>query len=75
MRGTDLDFATRWTVGDQINAGGFGRVFAATAQGREPAVAKFVPKSPGADRELLFGDDLAGVRNVVPIIDSGEQRR
>jgi hypothetical protein len=35
------------------------------------AVAKLIPKEPGAQREMLFAD-LAGVRNVVPIIDSGE---
>lgn len=34
-------------------------------------VAKLVPKDPGAGRELLFVD-LDGVRNVVPVIDSGE---
>ena len=37
----------------------------------QSAVAKFVPKAPGADRELLFVG-LEGVRNVVPIIDSAE---
>jgi serine/threonine protein kinase len=34
-------------------------------------VAKLVPKAPGAKRELLFVD-LIGIRNVVPVIDSGE---
>ncbi len=57
-------------VGEEIGAGGFGRVYAVTSGGEE-AVAKLIPKDPGADRELLFVD-LRGVRNVVPIIDSGE---
>ncbi len=39
--------------------------------GKDEAVAKFVPKDLGADRELLFAK-LDGVRNVVPVIDSGE---
>jgi serine/threonine-protein kinase len=30
-----------------------------------------VPKTPGGERELLFVD-IAGMRNVVPVIDSGE---
>ena len=34
-------------------------------------VAKFVPKALGADREMLFAQ-LTNVRNVVPVIDSGE---
>ena len=34
-------------------------------------MAKLVPKDPGAGRELLFVE-LSGIRNVIPIIDSGE---
>ncbi len=34
-------------------------------------VAKFIPKDPGADRELLF-PGLSGIRNVVPVIVRGE---
>ena len=34
-------------------------------------VAKFIPKDPGADRELLFRG-LSDVRNIVPIVDTGE---
>jgi serine/threonine-protein kinase len=44
---------------------------AGCAEVDSPAVAKMVPKAPGAERELLF-EDLEGARNVVPIIDSGE---
>jgi serine/threonine-protein kinase len=60
-----------WTLGMRIGGGGFGQVYAATSAAGESAVAKLVPKAPGAERELLFVD-LAGVRNVVPVIDSGE---
>lgn len=70
MKGNQLEFDRTWTVGKQIGAGGFGKVFVVTSEGDE-AVAKFVPKAPGADRELLF-IDLSDVVNVVPIIDSGE---
>jgi hypothetical protein len=59
-----------WLVGERIGGGGFGQVYAVTSNDTE-AVAKLVPKESGADRELLFVD-LASVRNVVPVIDSGE---
>lgn len=70
MKGHVLDLSVRWVVGDRIGAGGFGQVFAVSS-GTDQAVAKFVPKTEGADRELLFVR-LDGVRNVVPVIDSGE---
>lgn len=70
MKGTKLELSSTWTVGDQLDQGSFGRVYELTG-GNQPAVAKFVPKTLGADRELLFVD-LEGSRNVVPIIDSGE---
>lgn len=60
-----------WELGDRIGGGGFGKVYAAKAADSGPAVAKLVPKAKGAQRELLFVD-LTNVRNVVPIIDSGE---
>jgi serine/threonine protein kinase len=59
-----------WEIGEQIGEGGFGRVFLAGSEGEE-AVAKFVPKQPGAGRELLFVD-LGPARNVIPVIDHGE---
>lgn len=66
-----IDLDQRWVLGRQIGKGGFGQVFeAAGADGRLGAV-KFIPKEPGADRELLF-EDLSGVKHVVPVIDSGE---
>ena len=70
MKGARLELSSTWIVGEQIDKGGFGRVYE-LAGGSQPVVAKFVPKAPGADRELLFVD-VKGARNVVPIIDSGE---
>jgi serine/threonine-protein kinase len=72
MKGTILSLSSHWTVGDLLGSGGFGRVYELTGSDH-PTVAKFVPKAPGADRELLFVD-LDGARNVVPIIDSGEHQ-
>lgn len=66
-----IKLGQHWTIGEQLGGGGFGRVFEATGDDGSTAVAKFVAKSPGADREMLFVN-LAGVRNVVPIIDKGE---
>ena len=59
-----------WHVGDLLHAGGFARVYHARSEG-EVAVAKFIPKDPGAQRELLF-EDFSAARNVVPIRDRGE---
>jgi serine/threonine protein kinase len=66
-----LKFTREWILGDRIDGGGFGQVYAAESLEGETAVVKLVPKAPGAARELLFAD-LDGARNVVPIIDSGE---
>jgi hypothetical protein len=66
-----LEFERRWRIGPQLGAGGFGRVFVADGDDGTAAVAKFVPKAPGAERELLFVQ-LDNVRNVLPVIDYGE---
>src|SRR5690242_3176101 len=66
-----LRFTREWQLGEPLDQGGFGKVYVATADDGTEAVAKFVPKEPGAERELLFVD-LADVRNVVPVIDTGE---
>lgn len=71
MEGVVLQLAARWTVGAKLADGGFGQVFVATGDGHPDAVVKLVPKQPGAGRELLFVD-LENVRNVIPIIESGE---
>lgn len=68
-----LHLKHEWTLGEPIgDNAGFGTVYAASSPEYPQAVVKLVPKEPGAERELLFGDDLGGVRNVVPVIDSGE---
>lgn len=62
-----------WRIANEpLARGGFGSVHLATADGHPPAVAKFIPKDPGAEREMLLGDDLSGVPNVVPRLDDGE---
>lgn len=61
----------RWHLGERIGKGGFGRVYEATSDDGV-AVVKFVPKEPGADRELLLGVDLVGATNIIPVIESGE---
>ncbi|MGL5826000.1 MAG: serine/threonine-protein kinase, partial [Nocardioides sp.] len=73
MKGVELVLSSAiWTVGDQLAEGGFGQVYELIGDQHSPAaVAKFVPKAPGADRELLFVE-LSEARNVVPIIDSGD---
>ena len=66
-----LTFKYDWEIGVKINGGGFGQVYEAKGPVAERAVVKLVPKAPGAERELLFVD-IAGVENIVPIIDQGE---
>lgn len=69
--GTRLNLGTEWEIGERLGGGGFGVVYAAKSANQDSAVVKLVPKAPGAEREMLFVD-LRDVRNVVPIIDSGE---
>jgi serine/threonine-protein kinase len=70
-----LKLGREWELGARIDGGGFGQVYAATSMDGVIGqyVVKLVPKLPGTQRELLF-IDLPGVRNVVPIIDSGETK-
>ncbi len=69
-----VNLTHEWTLGEIIGSGGFGTVYKAKSSLCARAVAKIIPKLAGADRELLFvnNNDLEGVRNIVPIIDSGE---
>ncbi|SDU47655.1 serine/threonine protein kinase [Jiangella alkaliphila] len=62
-----------WRPGEHLGGGGFGRVIAVSSEWGDGA-AKFVPKAPGAQRELLF-EELSDCRNVIPIIDSSETDR
>jgi len=66
-----LSLRQQWCVGEQVGSGGFGRVHVVESEGVAPHVAKFIPKDPGADRELLF-PQFPGIRNVVPVADTGE---
>jgi eukaryotic-like serine/threonine-protein kinase len=40
-----------WTLGDRIREGGMGSIYDGTSAEYGPAVAKLVPKAPGAERE------------------------
>lgn len=60
-----------WIIGAQITAGGFGKIYAATDEHDFQAVIKFVPKAPGASRELLF-ESLSRHPNIIPLLDTGE---
>lgn len=62
---------SEWYIAEQLHEGGFGRVHLARSDDGEQVVAKLIPKSQGADRELLF-DDLNGLANVVPVLDRGQ---
>ena len=66
-----IDLTRRWLLGDPLARGGFGQVFEATNDEGTAAVAKLIPKVPGASRELLF-EELSGLPNIIPILDSGE---
>ena len=60
-----------WRIGERLGKGGFASVYLAWSGDEVPAVVKFIPKARGAKREILF-EDLSGVPNVVPVLDSGE---
>ena len=65
-----ISLSKEWQIGDVLGEGGFGSVYAAT-DGQIEAAAKFIPKEPGAERELLIAG-VGDARNVVPVLDSGE---
>ncbi len=68
---TTISLKRAWQLGNLLATGGFGRVFEAMADDGTAAVVKLIPKAPGASRELLF-EELSGLPNIVPIVDSGE---
>ena len=68
-----LTLQHKWSIGPQLAAGGFGSIYEANNESGLQAVIKFVPKAPGASRELLF-ESLSNNTNVIPILDSGEWR-
>lgn len=69
----NLILGSEWRITDEISQGGFGKVYGAVGVKGNRAVAKIVPKEPGAQRELLF-EELDGMPNIVPLLDRGEWR-
>ena len=67
----NITLARVWRIGNPLASGGFGRIYEAKADDGSAVVVKLVPKAPGASRELLF-EELSGLPNVIPILDSGE---
>ncbi len=67
----EVQLAQRWQIGDELGHGGFGVVRRVYDEAGTQYAAKFIPKAPGGNRELLFVD-LGPARNVIPIVDSGE---
>ena len=51
-----IHLGKEWHVGEQLGEGGFGRVYLAQAREGEASVINLIPKTPGADREILFED-------------------
>jgi serine/threonine protein kinase len=72
MTSVTVSSGERWELGEVVGSGGAGRVHVATCGAYEPHVIKLVPKVDGAFRELLVADDLRGVPNVIPVIDTGQ---
>lgn len=66
----------QWTVVGPLpgGVGGFGTLYIVQDANGAEAVAKFVQKDPGADRELLIGAAInaAGFANVIPVLDHGD---
>lgn len=68
---SSIELQRKWTLGQQLAAGGFGKVYEASDENNLQAVVKLVPKVPGASRELLF-EPVSGRPHIIPIWDSGE---
>lgn len=68
---SEIKLNQTWHLQDQISEGGFANVYSASSEQIKCAVVKLIPKSPGAQRELLF-EELGNAPNVVPVIDRGE---
>ena len=70
--GETVTLARQWHISGLIGQGGLGTVYRANSDLAGTYALKLVEKAPGADRELLFGEDLRQSVNVIPIIDKGE---
>lgn len=62
---------SEWKILELKGEGGFGHVYLAEDGSGNQRALKFVPKAPGADRELLMAE-LNDARNVVPVIMTDE---
>lgn len=72
QEGLKIQLTQSWIVGLPIgDTSGFGHVFDGVGEGAQKIAMKFVPKEPGASRELLFGD-LPDSEYIVPFLDTGE---
>ncbi|MFF6833268.1 serine/threonine-protein kinase [Streptomyces sp. NPDC012438] len=60
-----------WDLGDLLGSGAYGTVYEARSGDGSLAAVKLTPKKSGLDREHHF-INMTGVRNVVPVIASGE---
>jgi eukaryotic-like serine/threonine-protein kinase len=65
-----VKLARNWKVGEEIGRGGFGCVYRCTS-GKTVGALKLVPKADGLTRDMLVAD-LQDVRNIVPVLDSGD---
>lgn len=70
--GKAIQLSHTWCILSFIAKGGLGAVYKATSEQGIIHALKLIPKAPGANRELLFGDDLSNATNVIPVVDSGE---
>lgn len=66
-----IQLTHKWHIGEPLDSGGFAQVYEASGDDGTVAVAKMIPKEPGAERELLF-ESLEDTINVIPILDFGE---
>jgi len=72
MMGATIQLKENWAIGSKIgDPSGFGEVYEATSDSGFKGAAKFIPKTPGSSRELLF-ESLSGAANIVPVVDTGE---
>ena len=59
--GETITLTKLWYVSSLIGKGGIGAVYRATSELEGTYALKLIGKAPGADRELLFGDDLSQI--------------
>jgi serine/threonine protein kinase len=66
-----IELTSRWKIASQIgDSSGMGAVYKVIDENGSEAAMKFIPKVPGASRELLF-EELSGSANIMPIAETG----